>query len=160
MTSQLEFGSDGDWSGPYTATVAADKTTSDGCSAGVNRHTAFKRYEIGQEVQIKARYDGRTEVWESTVKAKDDGTCYFSTFPIAIRRQIGVGAGDDYKFWVRPVDRSQVVISERVEVTMPNEHAAELVGWLENYADYCEVADLNHAQNVRTLAEQFRSELE
>jgi hypothetical protein len=157
--NQTELDNLGEWDGPYTATVAEDNSTSDGCSAGVNVNRAFEKYDVGETVKIRAEFNGKTKTWQETAKAKDGNTCYFSTIPIAIRRELGVSAHDDFRFWVRPVRTDKIQINETVQVVVPRDTATDLVGWLQNYADYCEIAGNEHADEVRNLARKFNSKL-
>jgi len=150
----------GGWNGPYETTVPGDKTTSDGCGAGVNRNRAFERYEIGQEIQIRAVNDsGQTAIWQSTAKAKSNGSCYYSTIPIEIRKQLGLTKGDQYTFWVRAVGSTGVQVNSITQISVADGTAENIVKWLNQYAEYCEVHDDEQAAQVRDVAAQFSKEL-
>jgi len=148
------------WDGPYEATIAGDKTTSDGCSAGVNLNKAFERYDIGQEIEIRAvSGEGQSAIWEETVKAKSNGLCYYSTIPIAIRKQLGLSKGDDYTFWLRGAGSDDVRIDTIAQITVKEDTAENIVKWLNQYSEYCEVHDDNQAERVRSVSEKFANEL-
>jgi len=158
--TQTSFTTMDGWNGPYEATVPGDKTTSDGCGSGVNRNRAFERYEIGQEIQIRAVNDsGQTAMWKTTAKARSNNSSYYSTIPIGIRKQLGLTKGDQFSFWVCAVESAGVQVNSITQISVADGTAENLVKWLNQYAEYCEVHDDEQAAQVRDVAAQFSKEL-
>jgi len=87
-----------EWSGPYTATIAHDKSVSDNCGSGINKKEAFKPYSDKEEVEIRVRYRYETVQFKTKVHTVDHST--FATFPIAQRRELDVTPGAEITFWV------------------------------------------------------------